>query len=70
MKAVKKYASFEELKSADRKPVSLTASLKKHVAFEKFIKSILSPNPSKSFFLLDFTDFTLDILPQIKADIK
>jgi len=29
-----------------------------------------SPNPKKSFFKLEFEDFTLDILPEIKADIK
>ncbi|MGN6297673.1 MAG: hypothetical protein ACTHM7_12885 [Ginsengibacter sp.] len=29
-----------------------------------------SPNPRKSFFKLDFNDFTFDILPMIKVDIK
>lgn len=29
-----------------------------------------SPNPHKSFFKLDFDNFTLDILPEIKATIK
>jgi len=29
-----------------------------------------SPNPRKSFFKLDFEEFTLDILPEIKANIK
>lgn len=29
-----------------------------------------SPDPHRSFFKLDFKDFTLDILPAIKADIK
>lgn len=29
-----------------------------------------SPNPQKSFFKLDFDDFTFDILPEIKANIK
>lgn len=29
-----------------------------------------SPNPRKSFFKLDFEDFALDILPEIKATIK
>jgi hypothetical protein len=28
------------------------------------------PNPRKSFFKLDFDGFTLDALPEIKADIK
>jgi hypothetical protein len=41
MKTVKKYTSFEELKSVDTKPVSPVTSLKKHTAFQKFIKSIL-----------------------------
>ncbi len=29
-----------------------------------------TPNPRKSFFKLDFDDFTLDLLPEIKAPIK
>lgn len=29
-----------------------------------------NPDPRKSFFKLDFEDFTLDILPEIKAKIK
>lgn len=29
-----------------------------------------SPNPRKSFFKLNFDEFTLDILPEIKAAIK
>jgi hypothetical protein len=29
-----------------------------------------TPNPQQSFFRLDFTDFTLDLLPKIKADIE
>lgn len=29
-----------------------------------------NPNPRKSFFRLDFDEFTLDALPEIKADIK
>lgn len=33
-------------------------------------KNEKSPNPRKSFFRLDFNDFTFDILPEIKADIK
>jgi len=33
-------------------------------------KNEKSPNPRKSFFKLDFDDFTFDILPNIKADIK
>lgn len=33
-------------------------------------KNEKSPNPRKSFFKLDFPDFTFDILPEIKASIK
>jgi hypothetical protein len=33
-------------------------------------KNEQSPNPRKSFFKLDFEDFTFDILPEIKAAIK
>ncbi len=33
-------------------------------------KNEKSPNPKKSFFKLNFDDFTFDILPQIKANIK
>jgi hypothetical protein len=33
-------------------------------------KNEQSPNPRKSFFKLDFRDFTFDILPMIKAAIK
>lgn len=33
-------------------------------------KNEQSPNPKKSFFRLDFDNFTLDLLPAIKADIK
>lgn len=33
-------------------------------------KNEQSPNPRKSFFRLDFDNFTLDLLPQIKAPIK
>jgi hypothetical protein len=29
-----------------------------------------NPNPKKSFFRYEFEDFTLDILPEVKADIK
>ena len=32
-------------------------------------KNEQTPNPRKSFFKLEFDDFTLDILPIIKADI-
>jgi len=33
-------------------------------------KNEKSPNPRKSFFKLDFEDFTFDILPEIKATLK
>jgi len=33
-------------------------------------KNEKSPNPRKSFFKLDFDNFTLDILPEIKAAIN
>ncbi len=33
-------------------------------------KNEQSPNPRKSFFKLEFEEFTLDILPDIKANIK
>ncbi|MBK5214750.1 MAG: hypothetical protein JJE55_13930 [Flavobacteriaceae bacterium] len=33
-------------------------------------KNEQSPNPRKSFFKLDFDDFSFDILPEIKAPIK
>jgi hypothetical protein len=33
-------------------------------------KNEKSPNPRKSFFKLNFDQFTLDILPEIKANIK
>lgn len=33
-------------------------------------KNEQSPNPRKAFFKLDFEEFTLDILPEIKAPIK
>lgn len=33
-------------------------------------KNEQSPNPRNSFFKLDFEEFTFDILPEIKANIK
>ncbi len=33
-------------------------------------KNDQSPNPKKSFFRLDFENFTFDVLPAIKANIK
>lgn len=35
-----------------------------------FFKNEQTPNPKKSFFKYEFEDFTLDILPEIKASIK
>ncbi len=36
----------------------------------KEFKNDKSPNPRKSFIKLDFDNFTLDLLPNIKASIK
>lgn len=41
MKTIKKYSSFEELKAADTNSVPAEVSLKKHIAFKKFIQSLL-----------------------------
>jgi hypothetical protein len=40
MKPVKRYTTFEELKSSEEKSVGAKTRLKKHREFEKFIKSI------------------------------
>jgi hypothetical protein len=37
MKAVKKFSTFEDLKSYESKPLNYKASLKKHQEFEKII---------------------------------
>ncbi len=53
MKAVKKFTTFEDLKSYESKTVDYAVSLKKHNEFEKVIKDIksnkvLKGNNSKS----------------------
>ena len=48
MKAVKKFTSFEDLKSSDSKKVSDELRLKKHNNFEKVIRDIKSENAGKS----------------------
>jgi len=40
MQSVKKFKSFEDLKSEERKMTDYSLSLKKHKAFEEFVKSI------------------------------
>jgi hypothetical protein len=40
MKPVTKFDTFEDLKSHERKSLNYKLSLKKHKAFEKFLKSI------------------------------
>ncbi len=42
MKTVKKYNSFEELKSTEAKRSEISEILKRHSAFEKAIKEISS----------------------------
>jgi len=42
MKSVKRYSTFEELKSGDKKPADDKIRLKKHNEFEKFITSIIT----------------------------
>ena len=39
-KSVKKFETFEELKSHEKTPTNYSVSLKKHNAFEEFIKSV------------------------------
>ncbi len=48
MKAVKKFTTFEDLKSYESKTVNHSLSLKKHNDFEKVIKSLKSDNVRKS----------------------
>ena len=40
MKAVKKFSTFEDLKSYENKPLNYKARLKKHQEFEKIIMDI------------------------------
>lgn len=42
MKTVKKFETFEDLKSDEKNPSEYTSSLKKHSDFEKVIKEIRS----------------------------
>ena len=48
MKAVKKFETFEDLKSYKSKTANHPLSLKKHNDFEKVIKDIKSNNARKS----------------------
>lgn len=48
MKAVKKFATFEELKSYETKTTNYEVSLKKHSNFEKVIKEIRYNKVGKS----------------------
>jgi|HubBroStandDraft_6_1064221.scaffolds.fasta_scaffold1243018_2 hypothetical protein len=48
MKAVKKFTTFEDLKSYESKAVHYAASLKKHNDFEKVIKDITSNKVRRS----------------------
>jgi hypothetical protein len=53
MKTVKRYTTFEDLKSVETKSIDNKASLKKHNEFEKVIKNIYSirtgKNPVRQF---------------------
>ena len=42
MKSVKRYTTFEDLKSVEKKPANSRVSLKKHGEFEQIIKTIYS----------------------------
>jgi hypothetical protein len=42
MKTVKRYTTFEDLKSSEKRPVDYKVRLKKHNEFEKFIMSLNS----------------------------
>lgn len=42
MKTVKKYATFEDLKSSEEKTMEYKVSIKKHNEFERIIKMIYS----------------------------
>ena len=48
MKTVKKYATFGELKSNEKKTLDARLSLKKHDEFEKIIKEIKTTKTSKN----------------------
>ena len=48
MKAVKKFATFEDLKSYESKTKNYEVSLKKHSNFEKVIKDFISHKVGKN----------------------
>jgi hypothetical protein len=48
MKSVKKFETFEELKSHERNTMNNSLSLEKHSAFEEFIKSVKTQLKIKS----------------------
>jgi len=48
MKTVKKYSTFEDLKSSEEKITDRQLSLKKHDEFEKVIKAISSAKALKN----------------------
>ncbi len=48
MNTLKKFASFEEMKSYESKPVKVASSLKKHNDFEKVIVAIRSAKKLKT----------------------
>lgn len=48
MKTVKKYTTFGELKSNEKKTLDASLSLKKHNEFEKVIKEIKTIKASKN----------------------
>ena len=47
MKTVKKYTTFQALKSSEEKVTDFKASEKKHIEFEKLIKAIYSTQVHK-----------------------
>jgi hypothetical protein len=47
MKTIKKYRSFEELKSSEKKALDKASIDKKHKEIENFIKSISKPRVNK-----------------------
>lgn len=42
MKTARKFTTFEDLKSSEKKPLDYISSLKKHSDFEKIMKSFRS----------------------------
>jgi hypothetical protein len=51
MKTVKKYTTFEELKSSEKKRMDYPTSIKKHNELKKIINSIYSEKVNKNAFL-------------------